>query len=41
MSTIVVKLPYKFENPLKISIYIEIKNEAPAHPTDVNTAPGN
>ena len=41
ISTMVVRLPYKFENPLNMSIYMENKKEANAHPTDVNIAPGS
>ena len=38
---IVVKLPYIFEKPLKISKYIENKKDANVQPNAVNIAPGN
>ena len=38
---IVVRLPYIFEKPLKISKYIENKKDANVHPNAVNIAPGN
>ena len=37
---IVVKLPYILENPLKISKYIENRNDANVHPNAVKIAPG-
>ena len=39
--TIVVKLPYIFENPLKMSMYTEKIKDARVHPNAVNIAPGN
>ena len=39
--TMVVRLPYMFENPLKISIYTEKIKDAKVQPNAVNIAPGN
>ena len=39
--TIVVRLPYIFENPLKISIYMEKIKDANVQPNAVKIAPGS
>ena len=39
--TIVVRLPYILEKPLKISMYTENIKDASVHPNAVKIAPGN